>query len=687
MRPRLSRRIGLVTLGVLMASPVLAADLLLSDFNGDGLDNFYGGFAQQVGATTTRVFDQTNGWGGAVKGQSLNLSSLSDGRLVVDFTPSASHGTDLFLIQLNDANGLSGRWTFNTGGLTPGQPAQLTSINTIANPDAVYNGNTGEFVNTAPNLSQITNWAIEGQWASPAVFDISFDNLLISNDVVPPPPYPGFEADAPWRAEAATRIEANRKADLQVNVVDAVGNPLPGAMVSVTQQRHEFGFGSAVQARLLGENQQANSTYQAKAAELFNVATVENNFKWPAWEGNWGSNFSRQTADRALDWIESQGIEARGHVMVWPGADNLPNSLQSLINQSSLSPAEQQQLRDRIAAHIADLGAFTDGRITAWDAVNEPRANNDVMRLLDEGDDAMATWFEQARAATPGARLFLNEYDILASGGATNSANQQLLASQAQAILDAGAPIDGVGLQGHFNEGNLSGPEQLWAIVDRYTDMGLDVQVTEFDFGTSDEELQAAYLRDFFTAMFAHEGVDALIQWGFWEDAHFDAQRALFRSDWSIKPAGQAYLDLVFDAWWTDESIAADAEGEATVRVFKGEHEVSASYGGEQAASEASISEDGTLTITLAMIQGDYNRDGTVDAADYVVWRDSLTDTVSEPGLGADGDGDGIVGTGDLSVWQANFGATLPQSIATPEPTAAVMALTAKLWLSFLRRP
>lgn len=669
-----------------LSGAAFAADLLLSDFNGTGFDSSYGGFNHQSGATTSRVFDLTNGWGGAVNGQSLNLDSLSEGRLVVDFTPNLGHRTDFFLLQLNDANGLSGRWTFNTGGLTPGQPAQLTSVNTIANPDAVYDGNTGQFVDTPPNLGQITNWAVEGQWASPSVFDISFDNLLISTDVAPPPPYQGYEPDAPWRAVAAARIEANRKADLRVRVVDAAGNPLPAAMVSVQQQGHEFGFGSAVQARLLGNNPQADATYQAKAAELFNIATVENNFKWPAWEGNWGPVFSRQTAAEALDWLESQGIESRGHVMVWPGADNLPNSLQSLVSKSSLTTAEQQQLRDRIAAHIADLGAFTDGRITAWDAVNEPRANHDVMDLLDEGDGAMAAWFQQARAATPGARLFLNEYDILASGGGTDTANQQLLESQAQALIDAGAPINGVGLQGHFNEGNLSGPEQLWTIVDRYSDLGLDVQVTEFDFGTSDEQLQAAYLRDFYTAMFAHEGVDDLLMWGFWEDAHFDPQRALFRSDWSIKPSGQAYLDLVFDAWWTEESVAADGDGEAVIRAFKGKHKVRAAFGGEEATTETTISEDGTLTITLAILQGDFNRDGTVDAADYVVWRDSLGDLVATPGMGADGDGDGVVGADDLSVWRANFGRRLPTPEAVPEPSAWVALVLGSLALQAVRR-
>ncbi|MEO0530061.1 MAG: endo-1,4-beta-xylanase, partial [Planctomycetota bacterium] len=596
-----------------------------------------------------------------------------NGRLVVDFTPNANHQADLFLVQLNDADGLSGRWTFNTGGLTPGQPTQLASVNTIANPDAVYDGSG--FVDTPPDLTRITNWAIEGQWASTSPFDISFDNLLISTEASAPPPYAGFEADAPWRAEAATRIDAIRKADLTVRVVDAAGNPLPGATVAVTQQEHAFGFGSAVQSRLLGNNPQADATYQQNVANWFNVATVENNFKWPPWEGDWGPAFSRTTADRALDWLESQGIPHRGHAMVWPGLNNLPNSIRTLVAQVEANPSLAPQLRQAIADHIADIGGFGNGRMAAWDVINEPRANHDIMDVLPEGDDAMATWFQLARAADPNAKLFLNEFGILTSGGGTNTANQQLLKSQLQALLDAGAPVNGVGLQSHFNQGDLTGPEQLWQIVDRYADMGLDVQITEFDVDVADEELQAAYLRDFYTAMFAHEGVDDILMWGFWEGAIYMQNRAIFRQDWSAKPAGEAYLDLVFNEWWTDESAGADAAGEAIIRAFKGDHDVTAEFGGEQAGMSATLNEDGTLTITLAMLQGDYNRDGVVDAADYTAWRDARGTSVATAGLGADGNGDGTVDDADLAIWRANFGQRLAESTAIPEPTTLLLLL------------
>lgn len=65
----------------------------------------------------------------------------------------------------------------------------------------------------------------------------------------------------------------------------------------------------------------------------------------------------------------------------------------------------------------------------------------------------------------------------------------------------------------------------------------------------------------------------------------------------------------------------------------------------------------------VAALDGDFNLDGTVDAADYTVWRDGLG-TQFTPG--------------DYDVWAANFGATAPaSSAAVPEPAAVLLSLVA----------
>jgi hypothetical protein len=56
---------------------------------------------------------------------------------------------------------------------------------------------------------------------------------------------------------------------------------------------------------------------------------------------------------------------------------------------------------------------------------------------------------------------------------------------------------------------------------------------------------------------------------------------------------------------------------------------------------------------------GDYNQNGEVDAADYVLWRKTLGTNVAAYS-GADGDGDGVIDQDDYGVWRAHFGETLP---------------------------
>jgi len=58
-------------------------------------------------------------------------------------------------------------------------------------------------------------------------------------------------------------------------------------------------------------------------------------------------------------------------------------------------------------------------------------------------------------------------------------------------------------------------------------------------------------------------------------------------------------------------------------------------------------------------LPGDYNVDGTVDAADYTVWRNALGTSGIEPYSGADGDGNGRIEAADFGVWKSNFGETL----------------------------
>ena len=93
-------------------------------------------------------------------------------------------------------------------------------------------------------------------------------------------------------------------------------------------------------------------------------------------------------------------------------------------------------------------------------------------------------------------------------------------------------------------------------------------------------------------------------------------------------------------------------------------------------------SADVTLELAFALT-GDYNGNGVVDAADYVVWRRSFGQT--GPGMAADGDGDTQIDDDDYDVWRAHFGQIAPSAGSgtaidhrvVPEPAAWMLALLA----------
>ena len=79
---------------------------------------------------------------------------------------------------------------------------------------------------------------------------------------------------------------------------------------------------------------------------------------------------------------------------------------------------------------------------------------------------------------------------------------------------------------------------------------------------------------------------------------------------------------------------------------------------GNQMGTETPLSF--TVATVPPTLPGDYNQNGEVDAADYIVWRKTLGATGLPVNSGADGDGDGEVTQADYQVWRGHFGETLP---------------------------
>jgi GH35 family endo-1,4-beta-xylanase len=208
--------------------------------------------------------------------------------------------------------------------------------------------------------------------------------------------------------------------------------------------------------------------------------------------------------------------------------------------------------------------------------LNEPFDNHDLMDLL--GRDVMVEWFKEARSADPNALLFINDYAILSGGGGT-TAHRDHYEETIRFLIEKGAPLDGIGMQGHFGAA-LTSPDDLRAILDRYAKFGKQIWVTEFDMDIDDEELAAMYLKDFYTTLFSHPSVGGISMWGFWDGAHWKKNAPLYREDWSLKPAGQAYRELLRNLR-SDASGKTDPSGSFRTHAFFGTYELRVATAGK----------------------------------------------------------------------------------------------------------
>lgn len=381
--------------------------------------------------------------------------------------------------------------------------------------------------------------------------------------------YKGREPDAPWRKEAEERIEKIRKADLRVSVRNTEGRPLQDASVMVRQLQHSFGIGTCVVAdRILGDKNN-DEKYRSILKGNFNKAVFEHEMKWK-WMEVWPQ--TRETAPKALAWLQENGFTVRGHNGIWPAVRFLPPSILPLMKEEN-KPELIRLTKERI---FNVMDAYK-GRVVEWDVVNEPVNNNDLLKIL--GKDAMVDWFRWAREADPQAKLYLNDYTML-SGGAASKELSDAFYENIRFLQEKGAPLDGVGEQAHFGW-RLVEPERILRILDRFSTFGLPIQITEFDVSITNESLQADYTRDFLTAVFSHPSINGLVVWGFWAGQHWKPSAAMWDKDWQIKPNGRVWQELWFKKWFTEkvEGVTGDT-GKFTARGFLGTYEITVSYKG-----------------------------------------------------------------------------------------------------------
>ena len=205
----------------------------------------------------------------------------------------------------------------------------------------------------------------------------------------------------------------------------------------------------------------------------FGVLTPENCMK-PGPIHPTPQGFHFEDADRLVAFAGAHGLRVVGHCLAWH--QQCPDWFYA---GRSRSEALQQ-----LESHIATVAGRYRGQLQGWDVVNEAIADRgtglrDTPALQAIGDDYVLRAFEFARAADPEAELYYNDYNIEEPG--KRDRTLRLL----EQLKNAGARIDGVGIQGHWQLDQVPF-EQVRTAIEAYRNLDLKVMITELDLDVVD---------------------------------------------------------------------------------------------------------------------------------------------------------------------------------------------------------
>lgn len=383
-----------------------------------------------------------------------------------------------------------------------------------------------------------------------------------------------------WKKAANERIEKLRKADLQV-IVTRNGKPVRGATVRVDQVRHAFRFGTAVTADLITGDSEDARKYQQVLEKNFNAAVFENDLKW-------GFPTDVPKVKRALDWLEARGFETRGHNLAWGAERYIPGDVVKMN-----SADRWKAIQERVRTHMDTW----KGRVYVWDVVNEPV--HEQWLWQQDGADLLGKIHRLAREHDPKVKLCLNEYNWTEENQ-TGPGELRRLMEYTKAQIDAGVPIDTIGIQCHVGL-PVTPIARVLQILDEISTLGKPLEITEYDLTCDEDNFHGTYTADYLRAAFSHPNVESFLIWGFWEKAHWMGPRAaMVRSDFSERPAMKAWRDQIYREWWTKFSGKSDAAGSATTRAFLGTQRVTVTVGGATATATVQV-ERGKNRVTIKL--------------------------------------------------------------------------------------
>lgn len=232
----------------------------------------------------------------------------------------------------------------------------------------------------------------------------------------------------------------------------------------------------------------------------------------------------------------------------------------------------EEQLTSIIETHISNVVGHYKGQCYSWDVVNE--ALNDDGTFRDSVfHDVLGSAFipiafaAAAAAADPDAKLYYNDYNIESPG-----AKQTATVAIVKSVIEAGARIDGVGMQAHLIVGGVAAQSDLVAAMTSYLEAGAaEVAYTELDIRFSSVPptadglaSQAADYGTVTSACLAVAECVGVTVWDFtdkysWIPDTFPGQGAalLYDEDLAKKPAWSAVSSVLAAAAATATGVAA----------------------------------------------------------------------------------------------------------------------------------
>ena len=382
-----------------------------------------------------------------------------------------------------------------------------------------------------------------------------------------------------------TRDYSHRLGKKKVKFVRKDGTPVTGKDIEVKMYCHEFLFGTGlfdvipyVCGEMKPEEEEAFEKIFRKWIALFNNATFP--FYWQRFEPERGKPRIEQTL-KAAYWLKQQNVVIKGHPLCW-------HTLTApWLNEMS----NEQIVKEQVKRIHRDVKAFKGG-IDIWDVVNEAvimpvfdKYGNGITRICKEMGRVklLKTMFEAAREENDSAELLINDFNL--------SSNYEILID---GCLNAGVPIDEIGLQTHQHQGYM-GEERLLEILERYEQFQKPLHFTEItltsghimpphimdlnDYKIDDwpttpefEDRQAREFTEMYEILFSHQLVRTAVSWNFVDGGWLNAPGGLLRKDGSVKPAYEALYELIHKKWWTDTKTATDENGEAVIEGYRGDY-------------------------------------------------------------------------------------------------------------------